>query len=465
MSLVNFQVQTACVDPKQVLLALSQVIPAQTITNAIQNTFSSERRQRILPTYLIVTLVIAMSFWSSDSIVDVFKNLIHGLSSLQIPFLLRFKAPTSSSITEARQRTGAAVMTRLFEMVAKPLATVLTPGAFLGGLRIMAMDGTVFDVPETETNARVFGYPGSRPGTYPAFPKVRLVFLVEAGTHLIIDAFCSPYRMGERRGALKLLRSIDSSILLMWDRGLHSFKMVNTVIKQKGHFLGRVPANVKFEVVKTFKDGSYLSWIAPDGESKKKGATRIPVRIIEYVIEENGTEKTYRLITDLMDISNFPALVLAKEYHQRWEAENTLDELKIHLSGRKILIRSKNPREVVQEIYGWLLGHYCLRCLMFQSATLKNISPLRLSFTGSLKVLRRAIPEFQRQIDNELDINIYYSWLISEIFDLEIPLPQHRSNPRVVKKTRSKFKSKKRSHRNNGTPRQQLSFQIFRKAS
>lgn len=266
-------------------------------------------------------------------------------------------------------------MTRLFELVAKPLATVLTPDAFLGGLRIMAIDGTVFDVPETPTNARVFGYPGSPKGTYPAFPKVRLVFLVEVGTHLIIDAFCSPYRMGERRNALKLLRSLDSSMLLMWDRGLHSFKMVHAVIKQLGHFLGRVPANVKFEVVKTFPDGSYKSWIAPDGESKKKGAKRIPVRIIEYVIEENGTPKTYRLITDLMDITKFPALILAKEYHQRWEAENTLDELKIHLLGRKIPIRSKNPREVVQEIYGWLLAHYCLRCLMFQSATLKNISP------------------------------------------------------------------------------------------
>ena len=102
---------------------------------------------------------------------------------------------------------------------------------------------------------------------------------------------------------------------------------------------------------------------------------------------------------------------------------------------------------------------------MFQSAALKNISPLRLSFTGSLRVLRRAIPEFQRQINNQLDINIYYSWLISEILDLEIPLPQHRSNPRVVKKARSKFKSKKRSHRSNGTLQQQLSFQILRKAS
>jgi hypothetical protein len=180
-----------------------------------------------------------------------------------------------------------------------------------------AVLGSVFDIPDTETNAKTFGYPGSRPGTYPGFPKARLVFLVEAGTHLIIDAFCCPYRIGERRGALKLLRSVSKDMLLMWDRGLHSFKMFNAAIKQGCNVLGRVPSHVKSEVVKTFDDGSYLSWIAPDGKSKKKGATRLPVRVIEYIVEENGVEKIYRLITDLMDFNTFPALLLAREYHQR----------------------------------------------------------------------------------------------------------------------------------------------------
>ncbi|KYC42549.1 hypothetical protein WA1_16675 [Scytonema hofmannii PCC 7110] len=166
-----------------------------------------------------------------------------------------------------------------------------------------------------------------------------------------------------------------------------------------------------------------------------------------------------------MDISTYPALLLAQEYHQRWEAETTLDELKVHLNGRKTPVRSKNPREVIQEIYGWLLAHYCIRSLMFQSATLVGISPLRLSFTGSLRVIRRAIPQFQQNLDNSKNLNIYFSWLMEEILDLEIPPPQNRTNPRVVKKTRSKHKSKKRCHRNNGTQRQQLSFLIFPAAS
>ena len=201
--------------------------------------------------------------------------------------------------------------------------------------------------------------------------------------------------MGERVRAKKLLRSVTAGMLLMWDRGLHSYVMVNATLTRGCHYLGRVPANVKFSVEKVLNDGSYLSWIAPDGKSKKKGCTKIQVRVIEYTIDTDAGQQTYRLITSLMDIALFPALLLAAEYHQRWEIENTIDELKTHLNGRKTPIRSLKPRLVVQEVYGWLLGHYAVRCLMFHAAKQAGISPLRLGFTGTLKVIRRAIPDFQ----------------------------------------------------------------------
>ena len=181
----------------------------------------------------------------------------------------------------------------------------------------------------------------------------------------------------------------------MWDRGLHSYRMVNATITRGCQYLGRVPANVKFPAHKVLEDGSYLSWINPDRKSKKKGAIPIQVRVIEYTIETDGEVKTYRLITSLMDLALFPALLLAQQYHQRWEIENTIDELKTHLLGRKTPIRSLKPREVVQEIYGWLLGHYAIRSLMFQASQQAGISPLRLGFTGTLKVIRRAGGDFQ----------------------------------------------------------------------
>ena len=144
--------------------------------------------------------------------------------------------------------------------------------------------------------------------------------------------------------------------------------MVQATQKQGCDYLGRVPKNVKFAAEKILDDGSYLSWIYPDGKSKKKGGIKILLRVIEYTIDSEEEQKTYRLITSLLDTDLFPALLLAAEYHQRWEVENTIDELKTHLLGRKTPIRSLNPREVVQEVYGWLLGHWAIRCLMFQAA-------------------------------------------------------------------------------------------------
>lgn len=402
MQLKEFSLISPVIESGTVLKALETAIPSHAIEQAIAKAKASEDRKRALPSHLVVCLIIAMSLWSCASMRTVLKNLVDGLSEAWVRVGQYWRVPCKSSITEARQRIGSEVMNRLFHLVVHPLATAQTPGAFLGGLRIMAVDGTVFDVPDSKANARVFGYPASRPGTQAAFPKVRLVLLIEAGTHLIVDALICPYRISERVRVKKLLRSTKQGMLLMWDRGLHSYAMVRATLAQKCDYLGRVPKNVKFQVEKGLEDGSYLSWIAPDGKSKKKAGTKILVRVIEYTIETDSEPQIYRLITSLTNITLFPALLLATEYHQRWQVENTIDEMKVHLLGRKTLIRSLNPREVVQEVYGWLLGHWAVRSLMFQVAEYAQISPLRLSFTGTLHVVRRAVTKFQRLKPEEI---------------------------------------------------------------
>jgi hypothetical protein len=395
MQLKEFSFISPVIEAALVFKAIETAISPDIIAESLGNTNSVEERKRKLPSSLVVCLVIAMSLWSSDSMGTVLKNLVNGLSRQWTKLGQYWRVPNSASITEARQRLGSRVMSQLFELIVRPLATEETPGAFLGGLRVMAVDGTVLDVPDSQANARVFGYPASRPGTSSAFPKVRLVMLVEAGTHLIVDALMCPYRIGERVRALKLLRSVAEGMLLMWDTGVHSYAMVHATLTTGSDYLGRVPKNVKFEVEHILDDGSYISWITPDRKSKKKGATKIMVRVIEYMIDSDAEQQTYRLITSLKDITVFPALLLANEYHQRWEIENTIDELKTHLNGRKTPIRSLKPRLVVQEVYGWLLGHYAVRYLMFQASQQAGISPLRLGFTGTLKVIRRAICDFQ----------------------------------------------------------------------
>lgn len=402
MQLKEFSFINPKLEASEVFQAIQTVISPEIIDQELEKSNSVEKRQRKLPSSLVVCLVIAMSLWSSDSMATVLQNLVNGLNRQWTKLGQYWKTPNSSSITIARQKLGCRVMSRLFHSIVKPLATIKTPGAFLGGLRVMALDGTLLDVPDSQANAQVFGYPGSRKGTRAAFPKVRVVLLIEAGTHLITDALICPYRIGERVRALKLIRSVTEGMLLMWDRGLHSYKMVHATLARGCQYLGRVPANVKFPAHKVLDDGSYLSWINPDRKLKKKGSTKILVRVIEYTIETDGELKTYRLVTSLIDLALFPALLLAQQYHQRWEIENTIDELKTHLNGRKTPIRSLKPREVVQEIYGWLLGHYAIRSLMFQAAQQAVISPLRLGFTGTLKIIRRAIPDFQDLTSEQL---------------------------------------------------------------
>ena len=201
-----------------------------------------------------------------------------------------------------------------------------------------------------------------------------------------------PYKIGERVRALKLLRSVTPGMLLMWDRGLHSYAMVEATVSKGCEYLGFIPCNVKFLNETQLEDGSYVSWVYPSGKLRKKGFKPIQVRVIEYIIEHPerpGAQIRYRLITSLLEAEKFPAHLLACEYNQPWEVENTIDEMKVHLLGRKTHIRSQKPKEVVQEIYGLLLGHWAVRLLIFQAAS-AGVSPLRLSFTGTLRVIRRA---------------------------------------------------------------------------
>ncbi len=192
MQLKEFSLISPVIKSGEVLTALETAIRLAAIEQAISHTKAREERNRSLPAHLVVSLVIGMSLWSKASMRTVLKNLVDGLSEAWVRVGQYWKVPCKSSLTEARQRIGPRVMSQLFHQVVRPLATAQTPGAFIGGLRVIAVDGTVLDVPDSATNARVFGYPGTRPGSRAAFPKVRLVVLIEAGTHLIFDAFMCP---------------------------------------------------------------------------------------------------------------------------------------------------------------------------------------------------------------------------------------------------------------------------------
>ena len=203
--LKDFSLLCPTIQSSDLLKAIETAIPATGIEEAIASTQADEERRRSLPAQLVISLVIAMSLWSKDSMRDVLKNLIDGLSEAWVKVGKYWRVPCKSAITQARQRLGARVMSQLFHQLIRPMATQETLGAFLNGMRIVVIDGTCFDVPDSDENARVFGRPSSRTGTVAAFPKIRLVILIEAGTHLIFDALIVSISHGRACTGVKIV--------------------------------------------------------------------------------------------------------------------------------------------------------------------------------------------------------------------------------------------------------------------
>ncbi len=177
MQLKEFSLINPKLEALLVFQAIQTVISPEIIDQQLEKSNSFEERKRKLPSSLVVCLVIAMSFWSSDSMTTVLKNLVNGLNRQWTKLGKYWKTPNSSSISIARQKLGCQIMSRLFASIVRPLATPETPGAYLGGLRVMAVDGTVLDVPDSKANAKVFGYPGSRKGTLFSFSQSACGFI------------------------------------------------------------------------------------------------------------------------------------------------------------------------------------------------------------------------------------------------------------------------------------------------
>ncbi len=334
----------------------------------------------------------------------------------------------------------------LFRRICRPLATEKTPGAFLFGLRLMGVDGTVEDVPDTPANAAAFGrQTGSRGDS--AFPQLRNVYLAELGTHAICDAVVRGYQFGERSAALRLLRSVDPGMLLMWDRGFHSHEMVKATLDRGVDFLGRVPARVILEPVEALPDGSYIAEIYETQHAREKKRNGLPVRVIEYTIDDpsrDGHGEKHRLITSLLDPEIAPAKQLAAEYHQRWEIEVAIDEMDTHQRIHAKPFRSQKPVGVIQEVYGLLIAHYVVRFFMQEAAATEGLDPDRISFIDSLRIIRRKVDKFQ--IASPKTIPALYQRMLREIARCKLPPRDDRSNPRVVKRKMSNFKLKRKKH-------------------
>ena len=423
------------------ICALKRIIPRRKVEEVLRNCGLADRGCRRVPGWFAMWFVVALGLFGRDSYRQVFRWLSPHR---------RGGTPGRSTLCEARRRVGVGLLRRLCEGVVKLLGKPETPGAFYRGMRLMAIDGFVLDLPDTDKNERAFGRPGSgrAPG---AFPQARVLSLCETGSHVLWRSLIKPIRRGEIPMARHLLKFLTSNMLLLWDRNFLSYDTVEKVIAQEAHLLARIKKNLVFQPIRHLSDGSYLAKLYRSAKDRRHDTDGILVRIIEYTFDDPqrpGSGETHRLLTTLLDENEHPAETLIVLYHERWEEELAIDELKTHQRERPVL-RSQTPPGVVQEIYGLLLGHYLIRVLIDQAAAKRQIDPDRISFTNTLKILRCRLPECPR---SERGHRRWHCDLINEISEEIIEPRRNRINPRVIKKKMSKWAKKRCHHRHYPQP-------------
>jgi hypothetical protein len=375
---------------------LTSIYPPELVDRVVAEAGRTQQRQRLLPARVVVWLVLAMALFSGQAYEEVARLLAGGLGWAR-RWQQWYRVPSTPAIAKARARLGAEPLRRLFVEVARPLATPDTKGAWFRGWRLLAVDGTCLDVADTPANDQAFGRPATHRGERAAFPQVRLVAVAECGTHAIIDAAMGPLANGETTLAAGLLGpdgALGEGTLLLADRQFVDANLWRRAAATGAQLLWRTRTNAVLPVLETFDDGSYLSQIAAATDRRHRVAPTM-VRVVEYRLGKDpgrpAAPAPYRLLTTILDPRKAPAAELAALYHQRWEFETTLDELKTHQRGAKVVLRSRSPEMVAQEVWGMLLVHHAIRRLMHQAALDHQLDPDRLSFVRSLRVVRRQV--------------------------------------------------------------------------
>jgi hypothetical protein len=427
------------------LRALERIIPMSVVQEVLVLTGHAKRHCPCLPHWFMLFYLIALGLFHDDSHTDVFKRLQR---------FRRGHTPPRNTIAQARKGLGIAPLRLLKSKIVKPLGTPDTPGAFYKGLRLVGIDGFKLDVADTTDNERVFGRPHSGRGDG-AFPQVLMLGLCELGSHAFLHWQIKPSCRGEASVAPVLLRHLEADMLLLEDRGFPSFKNVKLVRQRNAQLLARLKKGPIFKPTEILEDGSYLSKIYPSSGHRERDRDGIVVRVIEYTLQDSGHAddgKVHRLLTTLLDAKEHPAEELIVLYHERWEEELAIDELKTHLK-EKVVLRSQTPAGVVQEIEGLMLAHYAVRALMAEVAQREGLDPDRLSFTGTLKILRCRLPEVPKNPNDRAGRKRWWEDLLAEVGEAVLPERRRRINPRVIKCKMSKWPKKRPHHRCPPKPR------------
>jgi hypothetical protein len=372
---------------------VAKTFPVERVNAVLEATGKQSQRRRDLPAQVVVYYAIALALYMQVSYREVLRCWLEGIQWLQGPGT---DPPVAgkSGISQARTRVGWAPLRQLHDEVVGPIATQRTKGAWYRSWRLVSLDGSTLDVADTKENQTAFGRPGANRGKS-AYPQLRFVSLVENGTHVLFGSQMAKYATGETTLAQQVLPALRPGMLCLADRQFFGFELWKQGRATGADLLWRVKKNMRLPGEQRLPDGSYLSRIYPSEKDRRHNRNGVVVRVMEYRLKGvAGAEPIYRLVTTLLDPETAPAQELAALYHERWEIETALNELKTHLRGAQIVLRSKTPNLVRQEFYGFLMAHFAIRGLMHEAALQADLDPDRLSFLHAVRVVRRKLPLF-----------------------------------------------------------------------
>lgn len=389
---------------------LAASVPRDVIDAAVAAHGRSARRAGgKLPPHVMVYFAMALALFGDDDYEEVLTRLGAALLALG-GWEQRWTPATSGGISQARARLGSGPVAEVFEQVAVPVADPLTPGAWLGRWRLMAIDGFDWDVPDTPENVAEFGYAGSG-ANRSAFPKARVVTVSECGSHAVVGARIGRACGSEQKLARELYPGLEPGWLLIADRNFYGFLDWNAARATGADLLWRASASVRPPMLGAHPDGSYASVVfkrllSPRARARLTAAAgrgedldptlAVAVRVVEYTVPDrdgDGADEQIVLLTTITDPTQAPAAALAQAYHQRWEHETGNKQLKTHLRGPAKILRSRKPDTVRQEIYGYLLTHYAISTLICRAATEAGIDPDRVKFLRTVRILRRQVSD------------------------------------------------------------------------
>lgn len=370
---------------------LAKTFPLARVNAILAATGKTSVRQRELPAHVVVYYVIGLALYMQVSYREVLRCMLEGVQWLWGP-AAAIRVTGKSGISQARTRLGAAPLQQLYDAVVGPIAVTQTKGAWYRQWRVVTLDGSTMDVADTVDNVTALGRPGASRGTS-AYPQLRFVSLVENGTHVLFATALDRYGTGETTLAKRVLTALTPAMLCLADRSFFGWELWTQARATGAELVWRIKKNLQLPVHTRHEDGSYQSVIYPSLRDRRHQTNGLTVRVIDYRLEGiEDAEPINRLVTTVLDPAAAPAPELAALYHERWEIETALDELKTYLRGAQIILRSKTPELVRQEFYGLLLAHFAIRGLMHEAALTVDEDPDRLSFVQAVRVVRRTLP-------------------------------------------------------------------------